>query len=207
MTETNEQVSTARVRIGHWINRGWDWFVEDLGMHILITLIPALLIYSGFIVFLVGPVAAGVALAGLRKANLNRVEFKDFADGFSRYFLPAFLSGLLILVFSTIGLVFLIVPGLVIMAMYQFTFHFIVDRHEDFWQAMESSRKLVSHDYFGFTGFILLLALIDFLGVCFMMVGLLVTLPVSWLAITAAYLDFSGRLPESEVPSEPVRID
>ncbi|MDA2927751.1 hypothetical protein MYX78_11080 [Acidobacteria bacterium AH-259-G07] len=207
MTETNEQVSTARVRIGHWINRGWDWFVEDLGMHILITLIPALLIYSGFIVFLVGPVAAGVALAGLRKANLNRVEFKDFADGFSKYFLPAFLSGLLILVFSTIGLVFLIVPGLVILAMYQFSYHFIVDRNMDFWEAMESSRKLVSQDYFGFTLFGILLGLINLLGVLFMGVGLLVTLPVSWLAITAAYLDFSGRLPESEVPSEPVRID
>ena len=205
MSEPTQRVSPARVRIAYWINRGWDWFVKDLGTQILIALIPAFLIYSGFVFLLIGPVCAGLALVGLRKASLNRVELRDFADGFSRHFLPALLSGLLIGLLSIVGLI-LIIPGLVIMAMYQFTFHFIVDRREDFWQAMESSRRMVSQDYFGFTAFALVLALINLLGVLFMMVGLLVTLPVSWLALTAAYLDLSGRLTETE-PSEPVHID
>ena len=65
------------------------------------------------------------------------------------------------------------------MVMDQFTFHFIVDRREGFWQAMEPIRRMVSQNYFGFAAFILVLALINLQGVLFMMVGLVVTLPVS----------------------------
>ena len=177
--EPTRTLGGARVRIGYWIGKGWDWFVEEAGLHVLIALIPVLLIYTGFIVFLVGPVSAGLALVGLRKVKEGRIDFKDFVDGFSRHFIPALLSGVLICVFSLLGLVFLIVPGLVIMAMYQFTFHFIEDGQSDFWSAMESSRKVVANDYFGFTAFIVILLLINLLGVAFLFVGLAVTLPMT----------------------------
>ena len=96
-----EQVRSSRVRIGYWINRGWDWFVEDLGTHILIALLPVTVFYAGFsllfvgVFFLMGPLYAGMARVGLRKARTGQVDFRDFTDGFSRYFLPAFFNELL----------------------------------------------------------------------------------------------------------------
>lgn len=206
MNEAIEHVGPTRVRIGFWIGRGWDKFVEDLGLHILVALFPTVILVIGFpFSFVVGgPMAAGLALVGLRKFQQGRVEVKDFFEGF-RHFLPALLSFILIFVFTLVGLIFLIIPGLVILAMYQFTFHFMVDRYQDFWEAMESSRKLVSRDYFGFTLFVILLGLINLLGACFLLVGLLVTIPVTWLAMTAAYLDFFATGPAPV--SEPIRIE
>lgn len=205
MTQDTQVLTPARVRIGYWINRGWDWFVEDIGMHVLITLIAAIFVSVGVFV-VAGPVTAGLALVGLRKVERGRIDVKDFFDGF-RFFLPALLSSLLIMVFTVVGLIFLIVPGLVIMAMYQLTFHFIVDRRQDFWEAMESSRKVVARDYFGFTLFGIVLGLLNMLGLLFFGVGILLTIPITALAVTAAYLDFSGSPPPALLPTEPVRID
>lgn len=212
MTEAAERVIPSRVRIGAWIQQGWDIFVQDPGTHVLIALLPAVVLYVGFPLFLVvgGPMAAGFALAGLRKFREGQVELKDFLDGF-RHFLPAMLAFLLIFVFMVMGLIFLIVPGLVILAMYQLTFHFMVDQQQDFWQAMQSSRSLISRDYFGFTLFGIVLGLLNGLGMLFLGVGILVSLPVTWLAMTAAYLDFSGAAPTASPPppplGQPLRID
>ncbi|MGH9340465.1 MAG: hypothetical protein ACRD1R_12965 [Acidobacteriota bacterium] len=206
--EIADSVGPFRVRIGYWMNTGWEWFLKDIGMHLLIGLIAAIFLHVGTI-FLMGPVYAGMAVAGLRMARSQRTEVQDFLDGF-RYFLAAFLSSLLIFVFVVVGLIFLIVPGLVITAMYLFTFHFIVDRHQDFWQAMESSRKVVSRDYFGFTLFVVLLGIINALGLAFFWVGILLTLPVSYLATTAAYLDVLGTEPallSDSPPPPPVHIE
>ena len=188
--------------------------MEDLGTHILIALLPVTVFYAGFsllfvgVFFLMGPLYAGMARVGLRKARTGQVDFRDFTDGFSRYFLPAFFNCLLVLLFSSIGFIFLIVPGVVILAMYQFSYHLIADHDQDFWSAMESSRKLVAQDYFGFTMFGVVLALINLLGVSLMGIGLLASLPITWLSLTAAYLDFSGGLTEpASAPPRPVRID
>jgi uncharacterized membrane protein len=175
------------VQIGKWLNQGWDWFVADLGINVLMGLLSA--VFLSFTFGLVaGPVAAGLALAGLRRAQRGQVEVQDFFDGF-RYFLPALLSSLLIAALVAFGFIFLIIPGLVILAMYVFTFHFLAAGTPDFWRAMESSRQLVARDYFGFTLFVVLLGVLNLLGLFFLYVGVLVTLPVTSLALTAAFLD------------------
>lgn len=178
------------VETGKWLNQGWEWFVEDLGMHILIGLLAMILLTFGNFIAL-GPVSAGLALSGVRKAQLGRFELNDFLEGF-RFFLPALLASLLILVLVLLGTLFLIIPGLVILGMYLLTFHFMVDQRKDFWQAMEASRRAAANDYFGFTLFTLVLLAVNLLGMAFVWVGLAVTIPVTSLALSAAYLDLAG---------------
>jgi uncharacterized membrane protein len=95
----------------------------------------------------------------------------------------------------------------VILSMYMFTFHFLVHRGDDFWQAMEASRKLVSRDYFGFVAFGLLLGAINFLGLMLLGVGVVITIPATSYAMTAAYLDSAAVTIPPPVPVPPVRID
>ncbi|HXK58631.1 MAG TPA: hypothetical protein PLP42_01945 [Acidobacteriota bacterium] len=204
MIQATATQQPVKVRIGAWINRGWDWFVRDLGISLLIGLVAAVLL--GVLAILVGPIAAGLALAGIRKAERGKADFNDFFSGFGNFFLPALFSSILIAVFSIIGLIFLIIPGLVILSMYMFTFHYMVHRGSDFWQAMEASRKLVSRDYFGFVAFGLLLGLINVLGVMLMGVGVVITLPVTSYALTAAYLDSAGGIAPPPTAA-PVKID
>ena len=209
MTEAAIEPRPRRVEIGLWLSQGWEWFAEDWPTHIAIGFFALLLLWVGN-VFLVGPVLAGLAIASLRKARGGKAELGDFFDGF-RYFVWAFLASLLIGFFGLVGLVLCIVPGLVIFAMYMLTFHFIVDEDKDLWQAMESSRKVAAQDYFGYTLFLLLLCLLNLLGLMFIGIGMIVSLPVTSLALTAAYLNALDTIPapssSSPPPSPPIRIE
>ena len=60
--------------------------------------------------------------------------------------------------FTFAGTLLCIIPGLVVAAMYKFTYLFIVDKRMDFWPAMQASHAVVKNDYFGFTMFLLLMA-------------------------------------------------
>jgi uncharacterized membrane protein len=99
---------------------------------------------------------------------------------------------LLIGLFTFAGTLLLIIPGLVVAAMYKFTYLFIVDKRMDFWPAMQASHAVVKNDYFGFTMFMILAFLVNLLGVLCCFVGLLVTIPLTFAAITVAYKEIVG---------------
>ena len=82
-------------------------------------------------------------------------------------------------------------------AMFEFTYLFIVDKRMDFWPAMQASHAVIKNDYFGFTMFLLLMALVDILGVVCCLVGVLVAFPVTLAAITVAYKDIVGFDPRT----------
>lgn len=219
MSETASQQAPGptKTRGGFWLGKAWDWLVEDIGVYLLLGLLAAfaLTISQGL---LFGPVAALMAAAGLRRAhgvsesepegeNWSQRLQADFQSAFSCFF-PSLVAGLLILLFSFLGLIFFLVPGLVIFSMYLFTFHFILDDGEDFWTAMESSRKLVARDYLGFSLFTLVLLGINCLGVLFLGIGIILTLMLTSLAVTVAYRDFTGGAPEPEpLPAGPIVIE
>ena len=62
----------------------------------------------------------------------------------------------------------------------------------DFWPAMQASHAVVKQDYMGFLLFLLALIGINILGALACLVGLLVTVPIHYLAVTAAYKDLVG---------------
>lgn len=201
MMEAVEVRGPARARSAYWLGKGWDWFVQDPGGSLVVGLLAvALLTVTQSI--LLGPVMVGLAAVAVRRFRMGRFEIADFFQGF-RLFLPALLSGLLVLAFTIVGLVFLIVPGLVIFSMYLFTFHFIFDQNQDFWEAMESSRKVVARDYFGFTVFVVLIVLLNLLGIAFLYVGTILTVMVTGYAITAAYVDCTEGEVEVVLPAPP----
>jgi uncharacterized membrane protein len=102
-----------------------------------------------------------------------------------------------IALFTFAGTLFCIIPGLVIAAMYKFTYLFIVDKRMDFWPAMQASHNVVKNDYFGFTMFLILMFLVNLLGVLCCVVGILITIPISFAAITVAYQELVGFDPQT----------
>ncbi|MBZ5585185.1 MAG: hypothetical protein LAQ30_23855 [Acidobacteriia bacterium] len=104
----------------------------------------------------------------------------------------ALVASLLIAIFVFAGTILFIIPGLVVAAMYKFTYLFIVDKRMEFWPAMQASHAVVRNDYFGFTMFVIAMALVNLLGVLCFLVGVLITLPVTIAAITAAYREIVG---------------
>ena len=118
-------------------------------------------------------------------------EFADLFKGFN-FFVPTLVASLVISLFVFGGTLLCVIPGLVLAAMYKFTYLFIVDKRMDFWPAMQASHAVVKNDYFGFTMFVVLMALVGMLGFLCCVVGILIAMPVCLAAITVAYKQLVG---------------
>jgi len=182
--------AVVQVRAGHWVGEGWVLVKADMGTYVLLAIVFVLL-GSMVPIILQGPLIAGLQIFTMKQMMGRRAEFADLFLGFN-YFLPTLVASLLIALFVSIGTLFCIIPGLVVAAMYKFTYLFIVDKRMDFWPAMQSSHALVKRDYAGFTLFLLLMLLVDLLGLLCCVVGIFVAMPVTLAAITVAYKELVG---------------
>jgi zinc-ribbon domain len=183
-------IADVTAQTGRWISAGWDLIKGDWMPFVLMALV--FLVVTGCIpLVLNGPLMAGFHIACIRKMMSGRAEVGDLFKAFT-YFGATLLAFLVITVFTFLGLLLCFIPGLVVAAMYLFTYLFIVDKKMDFWPAMQASHDLVRKDYFGFSLFLLTLLLINVVGALACFVGVLVTLPLSHGAITAAYRDLVG---------------
>jgi uncharacterized membrane protein len=118
-------------------------------------------------------------------------EFRDFFAGFA-FFFPLLLLSVVAGLLIGIGTLLLIIPGVYLAVAYFFAANLVVDRRLDFWPAMELSRNTVHPRWFSFFVFVLLLVVLNLVGTLFLGLGLLVTIPVSFGAVTAAYADLFG---------------
>jgi uncharacterized membrane protein len=175
---------------GRWIGAGWQLVKDDLGNYVLLALIFTVL--NGMVpLILQGPLVAGFHIFTMKKLTGRQAEFADLFKGFN-FFIPTLVASLLIALFTSLGVVLCIIPGLVIAAMYKFTYLFIVDKRMDFWPAMQASHAIVKQDYFGFTMFLLAAAGINILGALCCIIGVFVTIPITFAAITVAYQEIVG---------------
>jgi len=134
--------ANVSVTPGRWIGMGWRLFKEDVGNFILVALIGlALMNFSAFVV--TGPVFAGFFLVVRRRMLEGRTDLNDLFAGFSP-FIDALLISLLTAIFMLGGFALCIVPIFIVAGFYLFSYLFLVDRKLSFWDAMESSRKVVA---------------------------------------------------------------
>jgi uncharacterized membrane protein len=180
----------VEVHAGRWISEGWALVTADLGNYVLLALI-FLVLSSAVPVILQGPMIAGLHIFTMKKLMGRRAEFADLFTGFN-YFVPTLVASIVIGLFVFAGTLLCVIPGLVVAAMYKFTYLFIVDKRMDFWPAMQASHAVVKRDYAGFTLFLILMALVNILGALCCIVGLLVSIPVTFAAITVAYKEIVG---------------
>ena len=182
-----------QVASGHWIGAGWELVKADLGNYILIALMYFVL---SSVPLIQGALIAGFSIYTVKRMSGRRAEFGDFFKGFN-FFIPTLVASLIMGVFVFAGTLLCIIPGIVVAAMYHFTYMFIIDKKMDFWPAMQASHAIVKTDYFGFTMFILLCALVNILGCLCLIVGLLVTVPLTMAATVVAYRELVGFDPRT----------
>ena len=200
----------GQARRESFLKTGWHLFKQYPGGFIGFTALT-LLIEMGLgclpkvgwmVIFIHYPLMFGfVAVsAGLMQGEARR--FGDFFEGFS-FLLTLLLLGVVSQVMIILGLVALIVPGIYLMVGYVFAPWFVLDRRVGFWEAMELSRHAVQPHWFELFGLVMMIILLNLLGALALGVGLLVTIPVSWCALTAAYAARVGFQAEPQ----PVRAE
>jgi hypothetical protein len=192
---------TYHLDVGSALRKGWEMFVshigEFIGFTLLVILVSALTsgraIGGSLVVSLVAaPLYAGYQIAAFRIMSGKEFRFSDFFKGFG-YFLPLLLAGLAIGFIVAAGIMLLVIPGIYLSVAYLFAFNLVVDHGMEFWQAMETSRKVVTKHWFGFFGFMLVISLVNLLGIAALGVGVLVTIPVTACATAVAYRQIFGE--------------
>ena len=175
---------------GRWVGAGWDMVKADMGNYALLGLIFIAL--NGLVpMILQGPLMVGFHIYCIKRLMGRPAEFADLFKGFN-FFVPALVASLVIALFTFGASLLCLIPGLVVGAMYKFTYLFIADKRMDFWPAMQASHAVVRNDYFGFTMFLLLMVLVNILGALCCIVGLVISIPVTFAAITVAYQELVG---------------
>lgn len=179
--------------LGSYISRGWDLFVKSPGLFILYTLIVVAL--SSFVP-LAGLIIGAVLTAGFyiaaRQLDTNRgLKLEDFFESF-KFFLPLFLAGLISGLLVGAGFILLVLPGIWLAVAVSFAYPIVVFSKQEFWDSIVLSIKIINRKWFHFFLFFIVLGLINMVGALLLGVGLLVTIPLTYLAVYYCFKDIVG---------------
>lgn len=110
-------------------------------------------------------------------------------QNFWQYLAATLLTGIIVI----IGLILLIVPGIILALMLMFGCYIVVDRGMGPIEALKESRRITAGSRWQLLGFILALIGINLLGLLALVVGLLVSVPISSLAFVHVYRTLSAK--------------
>ncbi|EON75067.1 hypothetical protein ADIS_4556 [Lunatimonas lonarensis] len=158
---------------------GFTFFVIFLQLFFLVYLSDYALLFG---VFLAAPLTAGYFLAANKITQGNLLIYPDFFKGF-QYYVPLIVVNLLGQILVAVGLIALVIPGIYLLVCYLFSSLMVLFGGFEFWQALENSRKLIQVKWFKFFVFGLFAVLLNILGALFFLVGLAITMPVTYFAI------------------------
>lgn len=188
----------GKLRIWHCVGRAWRlttahfWAIVGgtfIGLMVLgvMQMVP----FFGAVasIFLSGVLYGGLYLYYLKHVRGEAADLGVIFSGFSSAFLPLMLASLVSSLLTTLGLLFLILPGIYLAIGYLFTFLLIQDRKLDFWCAMEVSRRVITAQWWRVFGLMIVAGFLACLGVIGFFIGIFVTLPILFGAIVYAYED------------------
>jgi uncharacterized membrane protein len=110
-------------------------------------------------------------------------------------------TSLLLALAIAVGFVLLIVPGIIFGLMFMFATFVVIERELGPIDALTESHRMTRGHKWPLLGFMLLLLLVNLLGLLALVVGVLVSIPVSTLAFVYAYRALGGK------PGTPPAVD
>lgn len=90
------------------------------------------------------------------------------------------------------GALCFVIPGIYLAIVYSFVGLIVVFNNVDGSEALKASRKVLNRNFWPFFGLLIILFLINVLGFLCLVVGLLVTVPLSKAILFLAYKDVFG---------------
>ncbi|MBI4088028.1 hypothetical protein HY418_01440 [Candidatus Kaiserbacteria bacterium] len=198
---------------GSCVRFGWETFKKRpwffIAAFLLITVIsglingiagltngiaPAVLGYidtSGTLAFFVNVVLQtfiGIGYVSFALKAHDSVDMVSLADFWRpQFFLQFLFMSTLAFLSVAAGLILLIVPGIIIMLMFYFGGYLVVDRSLDAIASLKESARITKGYRWKLLVFVLTLVVINILGALCLLVGLLVSIPVTYLATAHAY--------------------
>jgi len=191
--------------VGEAIRFGWETFKKRPWFFIGVTVITAVI--SGVVSSLLDSVEGGplvnfanmlvnIAVSTFIGLGITSVYLKAHESvesvSFSNLWYPDLFwnylaASLVMSIIIGIGFILLVVPGIILATMLLFTTYLVVDRKLGPIEAMKESRRITEGKKWQLLAFLLAIIGINILGFIALLVGLLVSIPVSTLAIVHVY--------------------
>ena len=131
-------------------------------------------------------ISMGVIRITLRLVDGKSYKIEDLfsvSNQLLQYILGSLLYGTLIFV----GFLLLIVPGVIFAVKYQYVTYLIIDKGLDIGEAFSKSSQMTQGHKFHLWIFSIVLGLVNILGFLSLIIGLFVTIPLSWIACAYVY--------------------
>ncbi|MGO4204283.1 hypothetical protein AB4Z09_21515 [Rhodococcus sp. TAF43] len=138
-------------------------------------------------------ISAALIRGALHETDGRRPAFGSFFEfkNVGAIIIASFLVGLM----TSIGLVLLVIPGIIIAFLTWWTLEFVVDQDQDAITAIKSSFRAISSNWAPLLLLAITLFFLNILGALLFLVGLLVTVPMTIIASTYAYrVTVGGRV-------------
>jgi len=135
---------------------------------------------------------AGIFGIAIKQIKGHAIEVGDLFNSID-FAWPVFWASFMMGILIAIGLVFCIIPGIILAGLFLFAVPLIIDQKLNASDAISTSFATLKSQWLSAAIFALVVGLIYFLGAVCLYVGLIVTLPIAVLSITVAYRDFFLR--------------
>ena len=184
-------------KFGDYLNRGFQIFGKDPGPFIGYTaLMMVIMVASVFTIigiFIVAyPLIAGFYIYANKVANDEPRKFADFFQGFNN--MGQLSMAMIVSLFLVmIGFICLIVPGIYLGVAYMFVVPLIALGRLEFWDAMETSRKVITKNWWWFLLMGIVAGIIGSMGQILLYVGMIVTMPIQYCIYYAAFEGIMGE--------------
>ena len=132
------------------------------------------------------PIAMGLFAISLERASGGEIQ-NNRLFAFYRWATRLLLAAVLMTLLIFVGYVLLIVPGIYLSVAYLFALPLLVQEQMGIVEALEASRKALTHCWFNVFGLLLVLALINGLAAVPLGIGLIWSVPLTVVSIGLAY--------------------
>ncbi len=156
------------------------------GMTIFIEIIVNLVL-----MLIIMPIEIGFFIIGIRRAAGESSEASSIMSYFSKM-LPLFFTYLLMLVMIMVGLLLLVLPGIYLMFAYYLALPLVIEKNMSPWQALETSRKTITHRWFTFFFFAIIVSIIVLASMIPLLIGLIWAMPMILIAYGIIYRNMFG---------------
>jgi len=149
------------------------------------------IVLQAIVTLLTTPITVGVMLVGVKLAADVRASGSSIFSYFDMM-LNLFLQTLLIYLIVFIGILLLVLPGIYLAFAYMYAGSLVVEKKMGIWEAMEASRRAVTHSWFKLFFVWIIIMVLIIISAIPLLIGLIWTLPLSLLCFGVVYKTLFG---------------
>ena len=162
---------------------------------IAMWVLPAITRDNGILSFIVAIIGIFVGMGMVAFAlkahdDVKKVELADLWHPQPFWYFLA--ASILVGVSVFVGIILLIIPGLIVISMFAFAKYIVIDRNMGPIEAIKESMRITEGNRLEVLILVIMIVVINVIGLLPLLLGLLVTVPVSMLAFVHAYRALEG---------------